>query len=136
MVKGRRRYGNRDDVRLCVIVAVIIATLYAAFVVGLFLFEGPGVFDKNGTSVGAVVVMYYAAGLLGGVVVGILLPLTRSLLGIIAVGVLVALIVFFCVAIGLEGPFWRWGPSVWRQLMVFGVIFGVPVSIGCRKING
>lgn len=72
----------------------------------------------------ASVAAYLAAGILGGAAVGALLPFTKSLPGALFVSVIAGNIIFFCMGIAMEGPFWKWGLGEWKQVWVVGSLFG------------
>jgi hypothetical protein len=125
-----------NNIRKSVTVALIMATLYSAYVLLLFLVSGSAPFDNHGTTVQAVVLTYYVVGAAGGLVVGVMLPLTRSWLGGIGVGIVAAFIVFFGFYVITEGPFWRWEQEVWLSLGIAAAIFGVAGSLIMRKLSG
>ena len=132
----KSRMGTRRDVQTCVIVGLVMASIYAMYAIGLYALEGPRPFEQNGTSIAVVLATYYAAGVIGGGVVGLLMPFTASIVGSAAVGVLVAFISFFGIAIANEGPAWRWSSAVWVQLLIFAFLFGTTLSLGWRNITG
>ena len=113
-----------------------MATVYSAYALVLFLLQGPTPFERNETTIQVVLLTYYAAGAIGGSVVGALSPLTRSWTGGALVGVLAAFIVEFCFATAVEGPFWRWQRDVWEALVILSIVFGIACSYTWRKFVG
>lgn len=74
---------------------VAYAAVYSAFVLVLALLAGERLFAGSGTSLVRVVLGYVAAGVGGGLVVGLLLPLGGTKLGAASVGFVAAIPVFF-----------------------------------------
>ena len=124
----------RENLRVGVLLGLVGATLYSAYAGVLFLLNGPGTFERNGATLQTVVLTYYAAGTLGGLTVGALWPLARSLPGTILIGVCVALIFFFCVSVAVDGPVWRWPAEVWQDVLLSGLFFGVAGSFIWRNV--
>ena len=91
---------------------------------GVFLLSGKSAFEKYETSLPVVVGMYYASGTLGGATIGALLPIAKHLLGQILLGIIGGLIVFFCIALAMDGPFWTWSSSDWKDVAFLGVVMG------------
>ena len=133
-MSSRTRARAAIDLRVSLLVGMLMATIYAAYAVGLYLVEGAVPFSKNGTSLGIVLLVYYLAGGIGGAVVGLLMPLTRTLLGVVVVGIVVAFVVFFCIGTASSGPAWRWTPSAWRQLGYLSISFGTAGGVGWRTL--
>lgn len=81
------------------------AAVYIVFVLGLFLLRGPGPFERSGTTLPMVIAAYTVAGLIGGGIFGILLPLGRTRFGAALLGLIVAVPVIHVVtlAVDLEG---------------------------------
>jgi hypothetical protein len=74
---------------------VAFATLLTLWVTFLRSVGGPGAFERNQTTYEDVVRVYYAAGLLGGAIVGVLWPFRRSIIGAAIVGVLAIFPMYF-----------------------------------------
>ena len=123
----------RANTRVGLILGLIMATLYSAYAVALFLLQGSDPFSKQETSIQAVLLAYYAAGALGGSAVGALSPLARSWPGRTLVGIVAAVIVVFCVLTSTDGPFWLWRRSEWQALAVLSIIFGVACSFTWKQ---
>ena len=113
-----------------------MATIYAIWALGLLLLSGDESFSKHETSLGVVLLTYYAAGTVGGALVGGMLPLARTLPGRVVLGLLAAFIVFFCVVTAVEGPFWRWGQFEWVRVAIPTFFFGTVCSVLWRRVTG
>lgn len=106
---------------------LLLSCCLIVFVAVLFLFQGQQPFNAYQTTVRAVVVLYLVGGALGGLVVGVLRPLTKWRWGAAVVGVLAA------VPVGLGTRVLRAGLSPWQSkdlvvLIVFCVALGAPVG--------
>jgi hypothetical protein len=112
----------------------VMATLYAMYALLVFGLRGPDPFASKGTTVGSVILMYYTAGITGGTVVGVLLPVTQTLVGVVTAGMIAGLIVVFCGCITLYGVFWEWDANVWKTVGMLGPIFGATGAIILRKV--
>jgi predicted membrane protein len=73
----------------------------------LALVRGASPFAAAGTSLGAILCAYFAAGLVAGALFGILRPLGRTGVGAAALGIVVAFPVLSAVGLALEDPA-RW----------------------------
>lgn len=69
---------------------IIVAALLSLVAVMVYGIRGPDVFERLGVSLPAVVTLYFLAGIIGGAVVGLLLPLTTWRLGASLVGAVAA----------------------------------------------
>lgn len=70
----------------CVAAGVMFAIMCSLWV-GLFvLLQGAGPFERAGVSPGACVAVYFLVGPLGGALIGVMLPLARSMIGYMFVG--------------------------------------------------
>lgn len=133
--RDRRRMTRRDDVILSTVVGLAMATLYSGWVaVGAILGGGRNVRNAE-VGFGAIVASYYAAGVIGGALVGTLLPLGRSLPGRLLLGCIAAFTACFCVLMAMNGPFWHWGARNWRGLFVLSGLFGVIGGAGWKRLN-
>lgn len=112
----------RSNVQISVLVGLVMATLYSTYAVILYVASDAQAFERHEATIGAVLLTYYAAGALGGLAVGLLLPLKQWFLGKALLGVVVSGIIFFCIFVAAEGPFWRWDAIVWRTLLLMVVV--------------
>jgi hypothetical protein len=67
------------------------ASLYSAYVVVVATVSGSPAFAKDGVTLQGVVLTYFAGGVVAGAIVGVLLPLRRSFIGAIVIGIAAAL---------------------------------------------
>ena len=128
-VRRRRRSAYLADLgaetRLGLTVSMIMAAIYCAYVIGLFLLCGPGPFDRHGVTLGAMLATYVAGGLACGLLYGALHPLGRSLVGSMLLGVACVTAVFSALCVAMYGLPAAWGEREWTLLRWFGVGFGV-----------
>ena len=117
-------------------VGAVMATLYSLFVLVVFLVSGSDAFDKYETSLPIVVVTYYASGILGGATIGAFLPMAKHFLGRIVLGIIGGLIVFFCIVMAMEGPFWNWSSTDWETVAFAGVVMGGIAGAFWRRATG
>src|SRR5947209_6926826 len=117
-----------DRIKHGVAIGLVFACLYSGYVGILYLLRGSEPFSRLGTTVLVVIASYFAGGISGGAVVGILQPLGRSLLGAIFVGIVAACFVFLGIGVAADGPPSHWDDVAWISwsgcALVFGVIGG------------
>jgi hypothetical protein len=92
---------------------------FTAFITLQFLFRGQAPFEANGTTYGGAVLAYAAAGVLGGVALGLVLPLTRWRWGSALAGGVAFIPFYGSVMIAQQGPPWTW--DRWDTGFVIGV---------------
>lgn len=80
------------------------AAVYSAYVTLLWLLRGEGPFERADTTLGKVILAYFLAGLVGGAVFGLLLPMGRNRWGAALLGFLVALPVTYALGMAVEPP--------------------------------
>jgi hypothetical protein len=102
-----------------------MATMFSAWVVLVYLVGGRGAFDEMGTTVYAVLLCYYIAGIIGGALVGLLLPLTRTLVGRMLVGGIASLVVCVSAQTTLQGAAWHWDRTTLVVTTVIAVVVGM-----------
>jgi len=112
----------------CVIAGVAMGILFCLVALVILLFRGRQPFERNHVSVVGVLATYLLAGALGGLVVGLALPLTRWMLGAALVTFITAFVVWFCVG-------WSISPgepllSIAHTSAVLGAAFGLPIGVG------
>ena len=113
------------ETRLGLTVSMLMAAVYCAYVVVLFLVRGPGPFDRHGVTLGAMLATYVAGGLACGLLYGALHPLGRSYAGAMLLGVACATAVFSAVCVAAYGLPAAWGDREWTLLRWLGLGFGV-----------
>jgi hypothetical protein len=112
---------------------ITCAALFSIYVGVLFAIGHAELAETYGMTVGAIMVGYFAAGLVAGTVVGILRPLTRwifdaSLVGFVAgVGVAAALVIG-------EQSIADWSRAEIIKVLVLGTLWGPAGGIGLRAI--
>lgn len=121
MLKERIRYG--------LMVGLVMATMYSAWSLLLYFVARRPPSGGSTVAIHVAILAYYSAGTIGGAVIGAMLPLRDSWPGIVLLGVVTALILFFCVEIATSGPFWLWNGEVWREMAMLAVLCGVPGAI-------
>lgn len=84
------------------------AACYCAYVSLLYLVAGSAPFDSYGVTLPTVILVYIVGGVLGGAVVGLLLPLARYKVGATLVGILAAIPVVGGAMLSMSGlPPWE-----------------------------
>jgi len=116
------------DIALGVVMGVSMGVFFCLIALGIFLFRGNRPFDANHVSVARTLSIYLMAGALGGLVVGLTLPLTRWMPGAALVAFLATFVVWFCVG-------WSLSPqepliSILHTSAVLGAAFGLPIGVG------
>jgi hypothetical protein len=126
MVNGTPKFVRRLTVG--VFLGVSMGVFFCLIALAIFLFRGNAPFDANHVSVTRVLGIYLVAGALGGLVVGLTLPLTRWMPGAALVAFLAAFVVWFFVgrSISPQEPF----QATLKMSAVLGAAFGLPIGIG------
>jgi hypothetical protein len=125
MRRSRPRMGSREQVLQGVVVGVAIATVYVIAAVILSFIDREGVEDAIGASIFALVLVYYAAGTVGGLVWGLLYPFQRHLSIALLTGITVGFVAGFGFAALQEGPiFWRWDRRTLEAIAFMGILAG------------
>jgi hypothetical protein len=101
---------------------------FAAWVTILFLFRGTEPFDEQGVNFASVVVFYLVGGATGGLVAGILWPLTKWRAGACLVGLLVAFVVSIGLMYLLAGNPLSWDIAVILTILIMTVIYGLYIG--------
>jgi|RhiMethySRZTD1v2_1073278.scaffolds.fasta_scaffold1413962_1 hypothetical protein len=128
------RRSVRRDVIVCLWWGLFIATGFSVWVVGLYLRRGAAPFEKLGTTLWAVILLYFCAAIVVGPFVGLLLPLARAnAAGAALVGTVTAIPIYGMAAVMLEG-FRGWTLSKALALLVIALLFGVPVGLAYRRM--
>jgi hypothetical protein len=98
-----------------------MATCFSAWVLLLVLLRGSAWFDKYEMSAWQIIATYYGTGLVGGLVLGVCWPLTRTSWGAVALGSMIGALVYAGVGISMDGAL------SWKALGE-GLILGVPIG--------
>jgi hypothetical protein len=112
---------------------VLIATLLSLYAAVLYLVRGPAPFAAHGTTVLTSVTVYYLGGVLGGLVVGLLLPFLHGRVGAALGGAVALLPMYAAAAYALDGPA---GLRKWPVYLICALIVGVPVGLAYRQLFG
>jgi hypothetical protein len=107
-----------------VAIGVIAATLYSAWVVLVYALNGSRPFVELGVTLPTVVGVYYAGGVLGGAIMGVLWPRARSRLEATLVGMLIALVVVMGAGVAMYGYPSNWPSASWGGVLSTGVVLG------------
>ena len=126
MVNGIAKFVRRLTVG--VVLGVSLGVFFCLIALASFVFRGNAPFDANYVSVARVLGTYLMAGALGGLVVGLTLPLTRWMPGAALVAFLAAFAVWFFVgrSISPQEPL----QATLKMSAVLGAAFGLPIGIG------
>lgn len=100
------------------------ASGFSVFVLIEYLLLGSAPFSHAGVTLGEVIALYFAAGILAGGLVGILRPLNRTFAGATTIGILAAAVVYGLAMITIAGLPNRWHVEHWIGLMVLSVAVG------------
>lgn len=114
----KRRPTRRQDIQWGLSWGAALASLFALYVIVLFLLRGSEPFDGLGVSLSAVLSVYFFGGLAGGAVVGLLRPMATSCFASMAIGILVAAPIASGIVFSLAGP-----PSHWGDSHIFAAVF-------------
>jgi hypothetical protein len=116
------------DTALTVVAGVSVGVMFCLVALLIFLFRGFQPFDSNHVSVIRTLTTYLVAGALGGLVVGLTLPLTRWMPGAALVAFLAAFVVWFAVgrSISPQEPLL----ATAHASAVLGAAFGLPIGVG------
>ncbi len=107
----------RRDLRWGIMWGLGFAAVYTFVAALIFAVEGQHPFEANDATLGEAIVGYVLGGLVGGVLLGLLRPLTARRWGAVFVGILVGVPAVGAVVLPIEGP-----PSAWDQADLFAVV--------------
>ena len=114
-----------ENLRWGVAAGLFFAALYSLYVTLLYLIRGPDPFDANETTLGQVIAVYFAGGIAGGAIVGVLRPLAKWRIGAAVVGVVAAVPVFLGIALSLEGGLSGLDRGAWEAVAFCSIFFGI-----------
>ncbi|HEY9514327.1 MAG TPA: hypothetical protein VIQ74_01510 [Gemmatimonadaceae bacterium] len=109
----------------CVVYGIGSASIFAAWVVFVYTFRGPDALERVHVGLGPLLAFYMGAGVLGGLIVGLLWPILRWRLGAYFTSLVVALILTFALVVTLFGNPAYWDRSHWITVLIMTVIFGL-----------
>lgn len=119
--------------RTGVIIGLLMATAYSAWVSVVYVFGGAEAFSHHDTTYLLVVLTYYSVGAVGGAIVGLALPWVNHPLVAILVGILVGWVFFFAIELATSGPVWRWGSDNWSRVAKLGAFMGAPGGLIAQR---
>lgn len=116
------------DTTLCIAGGVSVGVFFCLIALVIFLFAGHRPFDSNRVSVARTLGIYLMAGALGGLIVGLTLPLTRWMPGAALVAFLTAFVVWFFIGRSMypQEPL----VATLKTSAVLGAAFGFPMGVG------
>lgn len=113
---------------------LMFASVLSLFVTAVYLFGGSAPFSAKGVTWAQVVLLYFAGGIVGGALVGLLLPLaSTTTLGAGFVGWLASIPIGAGGAMLVSGPVWS---SEHTFLTAFMSLGGIATGINLRRVLG
>ena len=113
------------DIKTGIVFGIILATIYSAFATIVFALGGASVLEEYNTSLATVILAYYSGGLLGGLIVGLLMPMTRHWVGSLLVRLVVAAVVLLGARMAMSGPPWVWDRAKWDSVLFLTIVFAI-----------
>jgi hypothetical protein len=117
------KFSRKRNVQTGVTIGLFGATLLAAWAL-LAYSMGSQTLPRSGASLSRILLAYYAAGILGGAIVGLLLGYTQNLVGKVVVGAVAGAIFYLSIQIALKGPIWQWDNRSLLQTTILGLVIG------------
>lgn len=124
----------RQNIRTGLRWATLYACVYSAIVIVIALLRRATTLDQAGTSILAVLGVYWVGGLTAGLLVGVLLPIGRTTIGATVIGA-VAGIPIACAATLVVTPSDQWGENLPVGVglgILFGAVFGLATKAEIR----
>lgn len=109
------------------------AAVYCLYALGLFVARGSSHFERQDVTLPLLLAAYIFGGLLGGAIVGLLRPLTRSRLGSVFVGLSTAI----PVAVGFrmaDAGVTAWDSGDLRTVLIFSLVLGPICGLSAHAI--
>lgn len=100
------------------------SVIFVTYIAILRVVRGPHAFTQYGVTFKTTVLIYVVGGLGGGMILGLVRPLTRRRSGGILTGILIATFAYGAVGIGLDGWVTRWDVGNWVALLLLGLGVG------------
>jgi len=101
------------------------AAFYCVIALVLNALSDGEAFPEKRVTLPQVLVLYVTCGVLAGLVVGALRPLTKTKMGATVVGTIVAFPVSMGFGLLHSGAPWLWPEETWIATLVFALVFGV-----------
>ena len=84
---------------------LVMATIFSLFVAGMAVLRGSTHYEQYNTTTFTIIKTYFAAGVLGGAVFGLLVPIARAgRFGAVLVGMAVGPFVYSAIGVASDGP--------------------------------
>jgi hypothetical protein len=113
-----------------------MATLYSLYVLVVYAFHGNEPLASNGVSLLGIIGAYYAGGITGGIVVGLLLPLAQWRAGATVIGIAAAFFVFLGIGVAVDGVHNLAKPSSYLDALVIATLVGgVAANMVWKQFN-
>jgi hypothetical protein len=110
-----------DNIRWGVSGGLFIAAAYCAWVIAVYILRGSAPFDRLGITLRAALGTYVAVGIVGGLIVGLLRPLTKWRPGAYFVGLVAGTFGASGVMAALSGPPTAWDFDEWVVVPIIAV---------------
>jgi hypothetical protein len=98
--------------------------IYSLFVIGLYVLRGAEPFEEKGITLGATLAIYFVGGLAGGILLGLLRPLTRWRPGSALVGMVAVAPATLAFGLAAFGPMHAWDKDMVISLIITAVVLG------------
>ena len=118
--------------KLSLATGITIATTLSVLVLLSSLWRRTPTSESYGVSMGAIVITYYAAGIVGGGLVGVVLQLGDNWTTRVSAGLIAAFALFFCIAVATDGWVSSWTGGDWVRVLFLTVVFGGGLTIMSR----
>lgn len=102
----------------------MVAMFYSVLASTLFALHGGDRYRAVGLTLPVIIAVYFAGGITGGCLVGLLRPLTRWRIGAAAVGVIAMIPVCWGAGILVHGPLSVWGEAEYFAWTITPVLIG------------
>jgi hypothetical protein len=124
-----------ERVRVAVLVGLGYALVYSLIAAALFKLKDPAQVERMGMTLPQAIATYWAGAVLGGVLVGILLPMARWGVGAFVLGTLATLPFFMLVSllIAADAP---WFPDQVIMALLVSMVLGGLMGLYIRSNSG
>lgn len=127
------RSSLKRDLRWGTTGGLSIAVVYCVWVLIIYMLRGSDPFEQAGVSLPMVLITYLGVGLVSGMVVGLLRPLTRWTVGAYAVGLAAGVPFGLGLVVCIQGSPDRWDWATWMGLPILILISGLVIGYELRK---
>src|SRR6185437_16691712 len=109
---------------------LFFGVVYCAIGLLLRIGRGPDFLRGYGITFGQLMLLYAAAPIAGGLIVGLARPLTRWRAGAVIVGMMAAFVIWSGICMTLQGPVNRWHSDDWVLNAILAVVTGIYLGNG------